>query len=135
MSYVCSIVPEDVLKRLAEDSKLSAEIREASAHTGRISVEIRKLQKQAVKLTAVANSGALPLAELAAAPMVTIYDCKHAQTVPGTPVPNPGRSSDSTAKHAFEETTGVADFYRKVFNQNSIDNAGMTAGKGDATLY
>ena len=101
MSCTCFIVPQDVLKRLAEDSKLSAEVRKASADTGRISVEIRKLRKQAGKLTTAATLDGAPLAELAAAPMVTVYDCKHTQTLPGTPVPNPGSSADPTATRTF----------------------------------
>src|ERR1019366_1540761 len=64
--------------------------------------------------------------KLAAAPIVTVYDCKHSQTLPGTPVPKPGSSTDSTAKRTFKEITSVADFYKKVFKRNSIDNAGMT---------
>jgi Zn-dependent metalloprotease len=39
---------------------------------------------------------------------------------------NPGSSPDPTAKRAFTETTGVAKFYKDVFNRNSIDNNGMT---------
>ena len=126
MSCTCFIVPQDVLEKLAKDSKLSEEVRKASADTGRISVEIRKLRKQAGKLTTAATAGGAPLAELAAAPAVTVYDCKQTQTLPGTPVPNPGSTADATAKRTFKETTGVANFYKKVFNRNSIDDAGMT---------
>jgi hypothetical protein len=31
--------------------------------------------------------------------------------LPGAPLPNPGKSSDITAKRAFDETTAVAEFY------------------------
>jgi Zn-dependent metalloprotease len=41
-------------------------------------------------------------------------------------VANPGTSSDATAKRTYIETSAVAEFYKKVFNRNSIDNAGMT---------
>ena len=126
MSCTCFIVPQDVLEKLAKDSKLSEEVRKASTDTGRISVEIRKLRTQAGKLTTAATSGDAPLAKLATAPTVTVYDCKQTQTLPGTPVSNPGSSADATAKRTFKETTGVANFYKKVFNRNSIDDAGMT---------
>jgi Zn-dependent metalloprotease len=67
-----------------------------------------------------------PAAELAAAPAVTVYDCKHTQTLPGTPIASPGDASDGATKRAFDETTKVAEFYKQVFGRNSIDNAGMT---------
>jgi Zn-dependent metalloprotease len=126
MSCTCFIVPQDVLERLAKDNSLSEELRKASADTSQISVEIRKLRNQAAALTSAATLDGAALVTLAAAPMVTVYDCKHSKTLPGTPVPNPGSSADTTAKRTFNETTGVADFYKKVFNRNSIDNAGMT---------
>jgi Zn-dependent metalloprotease len=127
MSCKCFIVPQDVLKKLAEDAKLSDEVRQASADTGRISVELRKLRTQAGKLSnAVALGQSRELMPLAAAPAITVYDCQHTQTLPGAAVPNPGASSDATSKRTFVETSAVADFYQKVFNRNSIDNAGMT---------
>src|SRR5215831_9230633 len=118
MSCTCFIVPSDVLEKLTHDKKLSARLRKASADTARLSVEIRKLRNQAAALTTVAASVA-PLAKLAAAPKVTVYDCKHTQTLPGTPIANPKNSADATAKRTFRETTSVAAFYKKVFKRNS----------------
>ena len=63
---------------------------------------------------------------LATVPAVTIYDCKNTQSLPGTPVPNPGSSADITAKRAFDMTRAVVDFYRQCFKRNSVDDAGMT---------
>lgn len=126
MSCTCFIIPQDVLEKLAKDTHLSEELRKASEHTARIGVELRKLRDQAIALTrATSVVGVLPAA-LAPFPAVTVYDCKHGQTTPGTPVPNPGSSADSTASRTFKETTAVADFYQKVFGRNSIDAAGMT---------
>src|SRR5262249_9715166 len=59
-------------------------------------------------------------------PAITVYNCAHGNTLPGTPVANPGSSSDATAKRAFVETSAVADFYQKLFGRNSVDNAGKT---------
>jgi Zn-dependent metalloprotease len=121
----CFIIPRDVLTRLSQDPELEAEVRKNFLDTAQISHEIRGLRTQAGLLTSVAVAhGAF--VELAAAPMVTVYDCKHTQTLPGTPVPNPGSSADPTAKRTFNETTGVAKFYKDVFKRNSIDNHGMT---------
>ena len=63
---------------------------------------------------------------LAPVPAVTVYDCKNTQSLPGTPVANPGDSSDMTAKRAFDTTHAVIDFYRECFGRNSVDDAGMT---------
>lgn len=126
MTCSCCIVPRDVLTKLAQDPQLSAEIRKRLFDTAQISHELRALRTQAAKLTSVAVAHAGAMVELAAAPLVTVYDCKHTQTLPGTPVPNPGSSSDPTAKRTFNTTTDVAKFYKDVFKRNSIDNHGMT---------
>src|SRR5712671_2214347 len=132
MSCMCFIVPREVLTRLAQDRELSAELRKGMFATAQISHEIRELRSQAARLTSVAMAHAGALVELAPAPAVTVYDCKHTQTTPGTPVPNPGSSADPTAKRTFNETTSVAQFYKDVFNRNSIDNHGMTVDEGHA---
>jgi Zn-dependent metalloprotease len=122
----CCIVPHEVLTRLSQDRQLSAELRKRLFASAQISQQIRALRDQAQQLTAVTAAHADAMVELAAAPAVTVFDCKHTQTLPGTPVPNPGTSSDPTAKRCFKETTSVAKFYKDVFNRNSIDNHGMT---------
>ena len=127
MKCTCFIIPQDVLKKLAEDSKLSDEVRKASLDTGNISIELRKLRKQAGKLTnAVALVQPSEMLALAVAPAVTVFNCQQTQTLPGTAVPNPAASADATVKRTFVETSAVADFFKQVFNRNSIDNAGMT---------
>lgn len=128
MTCFCSIIPNDVLKRFAEDKKLSAEERKRFADAALVGEQMRKLRLQAVKLTSV--TAKLALAPVAAVfpPAITVADCNHSQTLPGSPVANPGTSADSSIKRAFDETTAVADFYKKVFGRNSIDNAGMTLG-------
>ncbi len=126
MSCTCLIVPRDILERLSEDRKLTDEIRQAAAATARLSSALRKLRTQAGKLIDVAQLvGGTPPA-LATAPAITVYDCKHTQTTPGTPVPDAGTAPDATARRAFEETTGVAKFYQEVFKRNSVDGNGMT---------
>jgi Zn-dependent metalloprotease len=122
----CFIIPHDVLTRLSQDRELGADVRKNLLDTAQISQEMRELRTQAGLLTAVALAHADEFTELAAAPAITVYDCKHGYTLPGTPVPNPGSSSDQTAKRTFDETTKVAKFYKDVFGRNSIDNHGMT---------
>ena len=101
MPCTCFIVPRDVLTRLPHDKKLSPEIRKGLASTAEVSHEIRELRAQAGKLTSVAMAHASALTVLAPAPAVTVYDCKQSQTLPGTPVPKPGSSSDATAKRSL----------------------------------
>lgn len=122
----CSIVPKDVLERLAGDKKLDAAARKAAADTARMSDAMRRLRDQHVALTGLAMAGGSHLTQLAAAPQVTVYDCKNTQTLPGSPVKSPKTSKDASAKRCFSETTGVAKFYKAAFGRNSIDNAGMT---------
>lgn len=125
MTCTCFIVPPDVLRRFSTDRKLSAVIRDASDNTANVSAEIRRLRAQAVELTRACAVAAAPKA-LAKSPAVTVYDCRHSQTLPGTLLPKPSTSSDVTAKRTYKETRAVATFYRNVFKRNSIDAAGMT---------
>jgi len=124
MSCTCFIIPPDVLKRLASDRKLSDKVRAAARNTATISTEMRKLREQALALTVAADAAARPLRALAKAPAITVYDCKHHQTLPGALVAKAGTSKDATAKRTFKETTAVAQFYRTVFKRNSVDDAG-----------
>ena len=126
MICTCHIVPKDVLERLASDKKLSAELRQAARASARLSDGLRALRDQAGALTQLSQQTGAQLVQLATAPKVTVYDCKHTQTLPGTPVAGAKTSKDTTAKRTFVETTGVAKFYKAVFNRNSIDDAGMT---------
>ena len=126
MTCHCQIIPNEVLERLSRDTKLSATERKNLADTALVDVQIRKLRIQAGKLTAVTASLGLAPTVVAAAPAITVSDCHHSQTLPGTPVANPATSSDGTIKRAAVETKAVADFYQSVFGRNSIDDAGMT---------
>jgi|SRR5437773_2178227 Zn-dependent metalloprotease len=126
MECFCQIIPNDVLDRFSKDRRLSAEERKNFADTALVDAQMRKLRVQAAKLTAVTASLGLAPTVTPAAPAITVADCHHSQTLPGTPVANPATSADGTIKSAFVETKAVADFYKTVFGRNSIDNAGMT---------
>ena len=122
----CFIVPRDVLRRFAHDEDLPEQSREAFASTEAIEAIWRKLraaQNHAIQASLAAQPKTLMLA---AAPAVTVNDCKNTTSIPGTPVPNPGSSSDPTAKRTFDETTDVAEFYQQCFGRNSIDGHGVT---------
>ena len=125
------IIPTGVLTRLAEDESIPAESREAMRHS--VAVEeswrgLRNAQTEATQSSLLARGiTSLRLAGvLASVPAVTVYDCKNTRSLPGSPVSNPGGSSDTTAKRAFDTTRAVIDFYGQCFGRNSIDDAGMT---------
>lgn len=123
---MCYIIPKDVLERFARNKKLDAELRKAARDSAQITDVLRSLRLKHAELTSLAQASGAHLVELAATPFVTVYDCRHTETLPGAPVGNPKTSRDATARCCFAETTSVAKFYKAVFGRNSIDNAGMT---------
>ena len=130
MKSICTIVPESVLKRFADDPELSAEVRQHFQNAITIDAHMRALRQAAAQLTLEAVrtnqlAGFAPTA-VAAAPAITVFDCKHSTVLPGSQIENPASSQDATAKRTFTETTAVAQFYHTLFGRNSIDGAGMT---------
>ena len=130
MISTCTIVPESVLKRFADDPELSAELRQHFRNALAIDAQMRAVRQTATQLTLEAArvnqlAGFAPTA-VAAAPAITLFDCKHSTALPGAPIANPGSSPDATAKRTLTETTAVAQFYQSLFGRNSVDNAGMT---------
>ena len=124
----CFIIPQDVLERFANDKKLTDEQRKCFSDAAKFEVEWRKSRTFHARYARMAQS-LLPSGFAAAAagpPAITVYNCGHGMTLPGSPVPNPGSSADATAKRAFTETSAVADFYKKLFGRNSVDDAGKT---------
>lgn len=122
----CFIIPQDVLERFAKDKKLTAAQRKSFADAATFEKEWRKVRSHQARLSRLAKS-ILPAGLAAAAPpAIVVYNCNHSNTLPGAPVPNPGSSTDGTAKRAYVETSAVADFYQKLFGRNSVDNAGKT---------
>ncbi|MFL6578745.1 MAG: M4 family metallopeptidase [Povalibacter sp.] len=122
----CTIVPADVLNRLAADKRLDARLRKAASDSARVSVQMRRLREQARELTRIAQATSTHYVELATKPKVTVYDTKHSMKLPGVPISSPKTSKDATVKRTFRQTTELAEFYRQVFGRNSIDDAGLT---------
>ncbi len=126
MTCYCQIISGDVLKRFADDPSLSDVSRKAFADSQLVDAAFRAVRLQTQKFIA-----ATMLSDAIAgppAPAITVADCQHGQVLPGVPIADPAGSADGTAKRAFAETKAVADFYKSVFNRNSIDDAGMTLG-------
>jgi Zn-dependent metalloprotease len=125
----CFIIPRKVLVRLAKDRRLTPRQRADFASAAALEAQWRKVRSERGKLTRLARAtlpSGLTLAAAAVLPAVNVFDCRHGTTLPGTPVPDPERASDGTARRAFVETAAVADFYQTLFRRNSLDGAGMT---------
>jgi Zn-dependent metalloprotease len=125
------IVPTAVLSRFAEDDSIPAESREAMRQSAAVEPMWRDLRIAHTNATQssllAAEFTGLRLADvLATVPAVTVYDCKNTQSLPGSPVADPGNSTDATAKRAFDTTHAVVDYYRECFGRNSVDDRGMT---------
>lgn len=124
----CFIIPHKVLEKFAKDKKLSLETRKAFANAADFDKALRKVRAARGRLALMAQA-LMPVGIARAAagpPSISVFNCAHGVTLPGTQVPNPGSSTDATAKRAFIEASAVADFYQKAFGRNSVDNGGMT---------
>lgn len=126
MTCSCFIIPNDVLEKISKDTALSNEIRNNATSNIKVSKSLRKLRASTLAFTKTMDTSAALIGDLSLAPTVTVYDCKHLQTLPGAPISNPASVSDLTTARTYKLTTSVADFYKKVFGRNSINGAGMT---------
>ena len=125
----CFIVPQHVLERFAKDKTLTAEQRQYFVDAVKIEEDWRKTRASTAKLANLSRSilpTGMSVKATAAPPSVLVFDCKNGNVLPGSPIANPGGSTDGSAKRAFNETEAVVDFYQTVFGRNSLDNAGMT---------
>lgn len=122
----CTIIPGDVLEKLARDPKLSSAERQLFADTAEYDKQWRKLRALRTPASAAAQGLLASGVALAATPAITVFNCNSTTSLPGLPVANPGNAGDLAIKRAFDETTQVAKFYKAIFNRNSVDNLGMT---------
>jgi Zn-dependent metalloprotease len=123
----CFIIPVKVLKKFSRDQELSESARKVFADAARFEKEWRKARE--VRLEVLLSAKKMLVSGLTTAsalpPVISLFDCRHHNVLPGVSVPNPSASLDSTCKRAFAETTAVSKFYQSVFGRNSIDDAGM----------
>src|SRR6266576_1704364 len=84
--FPCFIIPTKVLERFSRDRKLSAKARKAFADAARFDKEWREVREARTWLTLAAQK-LLP-SQLAAAPFgppaITVFNCNHGTTLPGT---------------------------------------------------
>jgi Zn-dependent metalloprotease len=125
VSCHCFIIPTDVLERMSKNKKLSPEARKAFADAAAFETHWRKLRALQTKAAVVALQTFSARTPVAATAAITVYDCSQGTTLPGTPL-DVATTIDATAKRAVTQTTAVAEFFKTIFNRNSVDNLGMT---------
>lgn len=125
MSCMCKFIPDEVLTRLANDSKIKNFDRDALQRTLAVDRQMRLVREANASLSASSSMIAESLVPLAKKPVIKVFDCQHGSVLPGTPVPNPQSSPDQTVKRTGKNTTDVAKFFRQVFGRNSLDGQGM----------
>jgi Zn-dependent metalloprotease len=118
------ILPPHVLRNIARNG--NAEERDVALNTLALDQTIRTS-----RLT-YSLAGGLKVPHPAAALAAphekrSIYDAKHLQALPGKPMRAEGQAAvaDAAANQAYEGLGDTFTFYLKVYNRNSIDNAGM----------
>lgn len=126
MSCTCFFIPKSVLERFANDKLLTPEIRRAAFESSLLSDLLRQSRTQHGAFINASRTLSSHLEELTTEPESVVFDARHTQTLPGKSVPNPGPSTDSSAKRAYAQAAQVAQFYQTVFKRNSVDNAGAT---------
>ncbi len=112
------IVPPYMLQKLLESS--DGEIRKAAMETLLVTTQLSAIRQLI---------GGTKLAALSAGNGErTIYNCGHVQSLPSATL---GRtetgpsSDDDTVNRAFDGFGTTRDFYKQVFNRNSIDDRGL----------
>lgn len=124
----CSIVPPDLLRRLAAASSDENERRRLqSTYVQTIAL---RTQREGSRQATQFLRGALRLtADEAVAPshrtQVRVFDCEHRAALPGVPVASPQTGKDPAYKTVFDTTTQVVEFYRNLFHRESVDDRGL----------
>jgi len=127
MACMCKFVPDEVLARLANDTKIKEFDQAALQRTLEVDSEMRRLRE--VNASLVRSSAAIAdlsgLTALAKKPAIKLFNCLNGNVLPGTPVPSPQSSTDGTIKRTFKNTGDVAKFLKQEFSRNSLDGLGM----------
>src|SRR5688500_2944366 len=92
MSCSCKFIPDEVLARLANDPKVPQFDRAAMERTILVDQEMRRVREATQSLIASSSMIAHSLVPVTKKPSVKVFDCKHGNILPGTPVPSPQSS-------------------------------------------
>ena len=122
---VCSFLPPHILRHIAENAE--GDLRERAQATLEQSAQMRG--ERAVVAT-IAGALAVPAGEKRR----TIYDAQHERQLPGRLVRSEGSAptKDVAVDEAYDGAGKTYDFYRRVFDRNSIDDRGLRL---DSTVH
>ncbi len=112
------ITPPYILKKLLESGE--EEIRQAALNT---LISTAQLRGERAVRASFAGSAAAP-----ANGRRTIFDCRNSRFLPQATLVRSESDppvADASANRAFDAIGATRDFYKKVFDRNSIDNRGM----------
>jgi Zn-dependent metalloprotease len=118
---VCFIIPSHYFERKIKDG--SAEQRDRAIYTLKITQLIRGQRMALAGLRGLAASGHQEMRR-------EIYDMQNSQTqteLPGKLVRQESgdETGDLDGDNVYNNTGSVNEFYKKIFNRNSLDNHGM----------
>src|SRR6266487_4520347 len=116
---VCAIIPSPMLRHLAQHGP--DRLRERMLQTLQHSERLRGQRDM------LAYLGAVALATPTGTRRRTIYDLAHGTRLPGKRVRGEGdlRSKDRQVNEAYDFSGTTYDFYKQVFQRNSVDDNGM----------
>src|ERR1051325_6860243 len=114
-SPICCIVPEDILRRLADSPQYRARALRTLILTERLRGRRVVLQRMMAHVTSTGQK------------QRTVYDAQHKTNLPGKLVRSEGQAplSDMAVNEAYDFCGATYDFYMKAYNRNSIDGKGM----------
>jgi Zn-dependent metalloprotease len=120
------IIPSHILQHVADHAE--PPLRQIARRTIELSERLRGQRDM------LANLGAVALATPAGEKHRTIYDTSHSTQLPGKLVRSEGDAirKDREVNEAYDHSGSTYDFYRTVFNRNSIDGRGMRL---DSTVH
>src|SRR5262245_11231723 len=117
---VCSIIPPYILKKLADNTELDPQVSKAARKTLLTSTRLRGERE-------VRSQLAISLAALGDGRR-TIFDCHHnwnTTTATLARAENGAASADESVNEAYDGFGKTRQFYKQVFNRNSIDDQGL----------
>lgn len=125
-SGCCGIIPEYMLRKLAEKEG-DNQIKEIALNTlgkdDRVRKERYQVQKEFHRRTFVPYN----LSEISDSQtsVIKIYDAKRSTQLPGTKIVSPDLSTDKAVVDIYRWAVKTDEFFRNIFERNSIDNNGM----------
>lgn len=109
-----SIIPPHMLKEISK--KGNQKQKDMAMRTLMMSEKMRGRREAFAEVYVAASTGAK---------CIRVYDAKNLQNLPGEEVQDPGNSSDTAIKEAFDGADATYNMDFDVYERNSIDDRGM----------